>query len=84
MYAKFITEKMPGSRIAILYQNDDLGKDFVGAFRSYMKDDFGKLVVAKSYEAADPTVEFRSCRSRARGRSVLYRGVAKIYGAGSP
>jgi len=56
-YAKFITEKMPGSRIAILYQNDDLGKDFVSAFRSYMKDDFGKLVVAKSYEATDPTVD---------------------------
>lgn len=57
VYAKFITKKMPGSRIAILYQNDDFGKDFVDAFRSYMKEDFGKLVVAKSYETTDPTVD---------------------------
>lgn len=57
IYAKYITEKMPGSRVAMLYQNDDLGKDFVAAFRSYMKDDFEKRVVTKSFEATDPTVD---------------------------
>ena len=77
VYAKFITEKMPGSRIAILYQNDDLGKDFVGAFRSYMKDDFGKLVVAKSYEAADPTVDSQVV-------SLKNSGAEAFFIAGSP
>jgi len=68
---------MPGSRIAILYQNDDLGKDFVGAFRSYMKDDFGKLVVAKSYEATDPTVDSQIV-------SLKSSGAEAIFIAGSP
>ena len=77
VYAKFISEKMPGSRIAILYQNDDLGKDFVGAFRSYMKDDFGKLVVAKSYEATDPTVDSQIV-------SLKSSGAEAIFIAGSP
>jgi len=72
VYAKYITEKMPGSHIAILYQNDDLGKDFVGAFRSYMKDDFGKLVVAKSYEAADPTVESQVVSLKSSGAEAFF------------
>jgi len=71
VYAKFISEKMPGSRIAILYQNDDLGKDFVGAFRSYMRDDFGKLVVAKSYEATDPTVDSQVVYLKSSGAEAL-------------
>jgi branched-chain amino acid transport system substrate-binding protein len=72
VYAKFITEKMPGSRIAILYQNDDLGKDFVGAFRSHMKDDFGKLVVAKSYEVTDPTVDSQVVTLKSSGAEALF------------
>jgi branched-chain amino acid transport system substrate-binding protein len=72
VYAKFITEKMPGSRIAILYQNDDLGKDFVGAFRSYMKDDFVKLVVAKSYETTDPTVDSQVVSLKGSGAGAFF------------
>ena len=85
VYAKFISEKMPGSRIAILYQNDDLGKDFVGAFRSYMKDDFGKLVVAKSYEATDPTVDSQVVSLKSSGAEAIFiAGLAEIHGAGHP
>jgi hypothetical protein len=29
IYAKYITQARPDAKIAILYQNDDLGKDFV-------------------------------------------------------
>lgn len=57
IYAKFVTQKLPGEKIAILYQNDDLGKDFVAAFRAYLKTDFDKLVVTRSYESTDPTVD---------------------------
>ena len=45
IYAKYITKARPDAKIAILYQNDDLGKDFVNAFRAYLKDDFDKKVV---------------------------------------
>jgi branched-chain amino acid transport system substrate-binding protein len=72
VYAKFITEKLPGSRIAILYQNDDLGKDFVGAFRSYMKNDFEKLVVARSYETTDPTVDSQVVSLKGSGAEAFF------------
>src|SRR4029079_19133252 len=49
IYAKYITQARPDAKIAILYQNDDLGKDFVNAFKGYLKDDFDKKVVSSSY-----------------------------------
>jgi Periplasmic binding protein len=41
IYAKYISQTRPNAKIAILYQNDDLGKDFVNA-RGYLKEDFDK------------------------------------------
>src|SRR5262245_50304841 len=57
IYAKYITQARPDAKIAILYQNDDLGKDFVNAFKGYLKDDFDKKVVASSYEVTEPTID---------------------------
>ena len=55
IYAKYITQARPNAKIAILYQNDDLGKDFLNAFKGYLKDDFDKKVVSSSYEVTEPT-----------------------------
>src|SRR6201991_2029421 len=56
IYAKYLKKVLPNAKYAILYQNDDLGKDYVKAFKSYFKDDFDKKVVAAAYEITDPTV----------------------------
>ena len=40
IYAKYLTSALPNAKYAILYQNDDLGKDYVNAFRSFLKSDF--------------------------------------------
>lgn len=74
VYAKFITEKLPGARIAILYQNDDMGKDLVGGFRSFMKDDFDRLVVAKPYETTDPTVDSQIFSLKSSGATAFFIG----------
>ena len=57
IYAKYITNARPDAKIAILYQNDDLGKDFLNAFKGYLKDDFDKKVVSSSYEVTEPTID---------------------------
>ena len=81
VYAKFITQTMPGARIAILYQNDDMGKDLVGAFRSYMKDDFDKLVTVKSYETTDPTVDSQIGFLKSTGAQALFIGASPKFAA---
>jgi branched-chain amino acid transport system substrate-binding protein len=57
IYAKYITQTVPNAKIAILYQNDDLGKDFVAAFKEYLKGDFEKKVEVSSYEVTEPTID---------------------------
>jgi len=57
IYAKFLTRTLPNAKYAILYQNDDLGKDYVNAFRTLLKGEFDKKVAAAAYEINDPTVD---------------------------
>lgn len=71
IYAKFLTRTLPNAKYAILYQNDDLGKDYVNAFKEVLKDDFDKKVVALSYELSDPTVESQVVNLKNSGAEAL-------------
>jgi branched-chain amino acid transport system substrate-binding protein len=74
VYAKYISETLPAAKIAILYQNDDLGKDFLNAFKSEFKDDFGKKVIAESYEVTEPTIDSHVVSLKSTGADVLFIG----------
>jgi ABC-type branched-subunit amino acid transport system substrate-binding protein len=71
IYAKFLTRTLPNAKYAILYQNDDLGKDYVNAFKEVLKNDFDKKVVALSYELSDPTVESQVVNLKNSGAAAL-------------
>lgn len=79
IYAKYITKQLPNAKIAILYQNDDLGKDFVAAFRGYLKDQFDKKVVTAAYELSEPTVDSHVVTLRSSGaEAFLIAGTPKF------
>src|SRR5438874_7538486 len=71
IYAKFLTRILPNAKYAILYQNDDLGKDYVNAFKALLKGDFGKKVVAAGYEINDPTVDSQVVNLKSSGAEAL-------------
>ncbi len=71
IYAKFLTKTLPNAKYAILYQNDDLGKDYVNAFKSLLKGDFDKRVVAAAYEINDPTVDSQVVNLKSSGAEAL-------------
>jgi ABC-type branched-subunit amino acid transport system substrate-binding protein len=71
IYAKFLNKTLPGKKYAILYQNDDLGKDYVIAFKEFMKGDFDKRVVTAAYEIADPTVDSQIVNLKSTGAEAL-------------
>jgi len=50
IYAKYLTKILPNAKYAILYQNDDLGRDYVNAFKSFLGKEFDRKVVSASYE----------------------------------
>ena len=72
IYAKYISRERPNAKIAILYQNDDLGKDFVIAFKEYFKDDFDKKVATSPYEVTEPTIDSRIVALKSSGAEALF------------
>jgi len=73
VYAKYILDNKPGAKIGILYQNDDLGRDYVAGLKDGLGDRFGKMVVASlSYEVTDPTVDSQILQLQASGADVLF------------
>jgi len=70
IYAKFVAEKHPDAKVAVLYQNDDLGKDFLNAFKDSFRDKSAQLVTA-GYEVADSTVDSQVVNLKASGAEVL-------------
>jgi branched-chain amino acid transport system substrate-binding protein len=71
IYAKYLTRTLPNAKYAILYQNDDLGKDYLNAFKALLKDDFGRRVVAAAYEISDPTVDSQVVNLKSSGAEAL-------------
>ena len=71
--ARYVLEVVASPKIAVLYQNDDLGKDFRAGFRSGLGDRAESLIVSEqTYEVADPTVDSQLIAAKVSGANVLY------------
>ena len=71
IYAKYILKEKPNAKIAILYQNDDFGKDYVAGMKDVLGEKFDKMVVTASYEATDPTIDSQITSLQGAGANVL-------------
>jgi ABC-type branched-subunit amino acid transport system substrate-binding protein len=72
IYAKYLSRAVPTGKYAILYQNDDLGKDYVNAFRTFLKSDFDKRVVTAAYEVTEPTVDSQVVNLKSSGAEAFF------------
>jgi ABC-type branched-subunit amino acid transport system substrate-binding protein len=55
---RFALSKNPNAKFAILYQNDDAGKDYLNGVKKALGADADKkIAMASSFEVADPTVD---------------------------
>src|SRR5438067_4147677 len=58
IYARHILQTKPNAKIAVLYQNDDYGKDYLKGFKDGLGPQHQKMIVAEaSYEVSEPTVD---------------------------
>src|SRR5277367_2886396 len=72
IYARYILKNLPDAKIAVLYQNDDYGKDYLNGLRAGLGDKAGKMIVAtQSYETTDPTVDSQIVALHGSGANVL-------------
>ncbi len=72
-FGRYIAHAKPDAKIAVLYQNDDIGKDYLhGIDRALGADKAAKMVVAKaSYEVTDSTVDSQVLSLQASGADTL-------------
>jgi branched-chain amino acid transport system substrate-binding protein len=72
IYAKYILAQNPNPKIAIMYQNDDFGKDYVLGMKAQLGADYAKYVVKEtSYESTDATVDSQAVTMKDSGADVL-------------
>jgi branched-chain amino acid transport system substrate-binding protein len=73
IYAAHVLETKPNARIAVLYQNDDYGKDYLKGFEDGLGDKAKTLIVAKvSYEVTDPTIDSQMVTLKGSGADVFF------------
>ena len=72
IYAKYLSRTLPTAKYAILFQNDDLGKDYVTAFRTFLGADFDRRVVTAAYDITEPTVDSQVVSLKSSGAEALF------------
>jgi branched-chain amino acid transport system substrate-binding protein len=73
VFAAHILETKPNAKIAILYQNDDYGKDYLKGFEDGLGDKAKTMIVSKvTYEVTDPTVDSQIVSLKASGADTFF------------
>src|SRR5215468_7847942 len=72
IYAKYILKNHPNAKIAVLYQNDDYGKDYLKGFKDGLGAKGASLIVIEdSYEVSEPTIDSHIVKLKASGADVF-------------
>ena len=92
IYGQYILQHHPNGRIAVLYQNDDYGKDYEQGLREGLGDKAATMIVAEAtYEVSDPTVDSQIVTLQGSGADVFYdvssakfaaQAIRKVYDIG--
>ena len=73
VFAAHIMETKPDAKIAILYQNDDYGKDYLKGFEDGLGEKGKTMIVSKlTYEVTDPTVDSQMVSLKASGADTFF------------
>ncbi len=73
IYAKYILKNMPNAKIAVLYQNDDYGKDYLKGLKDGLGAKAGSMIIAEeSYETTEPTIDLHIVTLKASGADVFF------------
>jgi branched-chain amino acid transport system substrate-binding protein len=72
IYAAHILKTKPNAKIAVLYQNDDYGKDYLKGLHDGLGAKKNMIVKEVSYEVTDPTVDSQIVQLQASGADVFF------------
>jgi ABC-type branched-subunit amino acid transport system substrate-binding protein len=72
IYAKYILKEKPNAKIAVLFQNDDYGKDYLKGLKDGLGSKAASMIVAEeSYETTEPTIDNHIVKLKATGADIF-------------
>jgi branched-chain amino acid transport system substrate-binding protein len=73
IYAQYILKNYPNAKIGIIYQNDDLGRDYLTGMKDGLGDKAKTMIVAEtSYELTDPTIDSQIVKLKSLGADLVF------------
>src|SRR6516162_5942426 len=73
IYGQYILKEHPNAKIGILYQNDDLGKDYLNGIKAGLGEEAATMIVAEaSYEVSDPTIDSQILKIKDAGTDLFF------------
>jgi branched-chain amino acid transport system substrate-binding protein len=72
IYAKYILKNKPDAKIAVLFQNDDYGKDYLKGLKDGLGAKAASMIIAEeSYETTEPTIDSHIVKLKSTGADVF-------------
>ncbi|HEU5207293.1 MAG TPA: ABC transporter substrate-binding protein [Gaiellaceae bacterium] len=71
VYGRYVAQSMKKAKIAVLFQNDDYGKDLLGALKSGLGRSGSKVIAAEPYQVTSPDIGSQIAKLKASGANVL-------------
>ena len=71
IYAKFLLKEKPDAKIAVLFQNDDFGKDYLKGLKDGLGAKASMIVAEESYETTEPTIDSHIVKLKATGADTF-------------
>jgi len=71
IYGKYLARTKPGAKIAVLFQNDDYGKDLIAGLKQGIARSKVKVIAAEPYEVTATDVQSQVAKLKASGANVL-------------
>ena len=71
IYAKYILKEKPDAKIAVLYQNDDFGKDYLKGLKDGLGAKVSMIVAEESYETTEPSINSHVVKLKSTGADVF-------------
>ncbi len=73
IYGQYILKEHPDARVGVLYQNDDLGKDYLNGLKAGLGDKAAKMIVTEvSYELTEPTIDSQILKIKDSGADLFF------------
>ena len=83
IYGRYLRQQNPSAKVAVLYQNDDAGRDYVAGFKMGLGEEAAKkmIIAVATYETTDPTLDSQIVTLQDSGATILFNNSTPKFAA---